>query len=412
MRALLLACLVLPFTLQAQPKVQSFTLPNGLRVVHLEDHEHPLVRARLHLSIEAADTPAGHEGLAAVVLRVLRESDAAELKPEAYYRLLEDSGIHHSTTLDRNGISWQLVARSRDQDRALGLLADRVLRTVFEASTLEAQKLAAWRQEERTGDSLQAQLHRTLTRWPGATPELASLSATTLDDVLTFKARVFRPDRAVLVLHGDLGIEQAKRLVLLTLGSWSAQEPPPAAVPAVVPALPRPATFPQSAPRFSSPGMGLRLQSVAVVPVDLAPEVLTLLNLLIPGDASLLPVQVAAERDCLVATLDAAAGTAGGEAWSLLHGRLEALRQRGFTQADLERARAVWRAGRSLDSLHPEAQMDAALAEARGRGVLPERMNVLSLEALNTALRTWLDPSRLRSGAVGDAERLRGLPTR
>ena len=58
MKALLLAGLA-AVALQAQPAVQRFTLPNGLRVLHLEDHEHPLVRVRIHVRVEPSDTPAG-----------------------------------------------------------------------------------------------------------------------------------------------------------------------------------------------------------------------------------------------------------------------------------------------------------------------------------------------------------------
>ena len=77
MRALALAGLVLVLSLQAQPRVQPFILPNGLRVLHLEDHEHPLVRARLLLRIEPGDTPRGRQGLPQLMLRMLGHSETA-----------------------------------------------------------------------------------------------------------------------------------------------------------------------------------------------------------------------------------------------------------------------------------------------------------------------------------------------
>jgi hypothetical protein len=149
---------------------------------------------------------------------------------------------------------------------------------------------------------------------------------------------------------------------------------------------------------------------VAARPEDLSPEVSDLLNLLVPGEGSLPPVQVAIENGSLVATLDGEEGTSGANLWPLLQGRLEALRRRGFTQADLDRARVAWFARRSLDSLHPEAQMDRALAEALGRGVAEDRMKAMSLDTLNTGLRNWLDPGKLRVGASGEPEDLKTLP--
>jgi hypothetical protein len=255
-------------------------------------------------------------------------------------------------------------------------------------------------------------LRQALLQDPLSTPTLNSLGTITLQDLLLFRAKVFRPDRAILILHGDLGLEQAKRLVLLSLGSWTAQAPPspgkPPSHPASAPSSPSTSV---NAPRIPASGTGIRVQAVASRPGDLAPEAAELLNLLIPGDASLFPVQVAIEAGGLVATLDGEVGTSGSTFWLLLLRRLEALRQRGFAQADLDRARVAWFARRSLDSLHPEAQMDGALAGALGLGVADDRMKAMSLDALNMGLRDWLDPAKFRMGASGEPEDLNTLPT-
>ncbi|MBP7619200.1 MAG: insulinase family protein, partial [Geothrix sp.] len=273
MRRLLLAGLAATLALQAQPSPQRFTLPNGLRVVHLEDHEHPLVRVRLHLSLEPGDTPVDHQGLALLAMRMFQHSDAADLKAESFDRLLDDSGIRLSSTAEPGALEWRLAARSRDQDRALGLLADRLLRSIFDPMVLEAQRLACWRQAEQL-DALPFQrLEAALLVPPGARPTLASLGAITLENLLAFRARVIRPDRALLLIHGDVGLEQAKRLVLLSLGSWTAQEPPTSAGRPVVAA---PATAPpRSAPdpvRISAPRAGFRLQAFLPRPPGVTPE--------------------------------------------------------------------------------------------------------------------------------------------
>ncbi|GLH72904.1 hypothetical protein GETHLI_14060 [Geothrix limicola] len=408
--AVLTTSLASVVVLQAQPRVQTFTLPNGLRVLHLEDHEHPLVRARLHLSLRPADLPPGRQGLPELALRMFAHSEAGDLKAERFDRLLDDSGIQMTQTADGEGLDWRIVARSRDQDRALGLLADRLQRTVFDPSDLEIQRLACWRQVDRPADSPHAQLERLLRRDPASTPTLTSLGAIAWEDLLTFRALVFRPDRAVLVLHGDLGLEQAKRLVLLSLGTWTPQEPPKRTEPAA-PATPSSAiTAPPASPsRISVIGTGLRVQALAPRPDGLSPEAAWLLARLVPGDGLLFPVRISAEPGGLLATLDADTSATSTHAWALLHLRLEALRRRGFTQGDLDRARSAWAETRHLDSLHPEAQMDAALAEATGRGVSAERMAALNLEALNAALRSWLDPAQLRSGVSGDPELMKTL---
>jgi predicted Zn-dependent peptidase len=418
MKALLLTGFAAALTLQAQSRVQTFTLPNGLQVLHLEDHERPLVRALFFVNLDPADIPPGRQGLPQLTLRMFTHSDAADLKSEELFKLLEDSGIHFTQSVTPGGFEWRFAARSRDQDRALGLLADRLQRTIFDPAVLETQRLAQWRQIERLPDAPHVQLRQALAQTPEARPTFASLSAISWEDLLSFRARVFRPDHAVLVLHGDLGLEQAKRLVLLSMGAWTAQSPtpranPPQDKPASQPALP--VTHSTSAPRISAPGADLRLQAVADQPPGLAPETAQLLALLLAGNGTTFPVRVEAPYGCLVATLDASVGNSGvgdaaAAAWALFQKQLETLRQRDFTQADLDQARAVWQKGRSLDTLHPETQMEAALAEARGRGVTAERIQSVSLAALNAGLRLWLDPANLRVGAAGTPEALERLP--
>ena len=400
---LLLPILLATVALHAQPRVQPFVLPNGLRVFHLEDHEHPLVRAHLQVDLRPADTPAGLGGLSALTLRMFQASASTEGKSDDFDLLLESSGIQLTREATPTGLAWQVVARSRDQDRALGLLAENILRTVFDPATVWRQAAACWRDQEPLGVPAQVRLRRALAVAPGEQPTQASLSAINLEDLIAFRSRVFRPERAVLVLHGDLGLEQAKRLVLLNLGSWVGP-----ALPAAKAAV-RPQPTPEGPLRIPAPGAGLTLQAVAPPPPELAPEILALLDLLVPGDPLLPPVRITLEGCGLVATLEAGPDTAAPLALTTLQGRLLALGHRGYTQVELEHARSAWLARRSLDSLHPEALLAAALAEAQGRGATLGSMKALTLEALNAGLRSWLDPKRLRTGAAGPPEALAQL---
>jgi hypothetical protein len=192
--------------------------------------------------------------------------------------------------------------------------------------------------------------------------------------------------------------------VLLSLGSWTAKEPmPPYRSLLVAPPVQR--VTPEPLLRIPAPGAALRLQAVADRPAEVTPEAAALLGLLVPQDPALARVQVTVEAGSLVANLDAGNGDE-----SLLEARLGALRQRTFTQADLDHARSAWEAGRALESLDPGLMMDVAFAEVEGRQVQTTRLRALTPADLNDALRRWLEPARLRTGAVGDAEALKTLP--
>ena len=288
----------------------------------------------------------------------------------------------------------------------MGLLADRLLRSVFLPSVLASQRVACWQEEEGTSAAPKERLKRLLLRDPSWRPTQKSLEAITLQDLLTYRTRVLRPDRAILILHGDLGLEQAKRLVLLSLGSWVVQQPSQGA--ADTPSLPAaegPLTIPDS-------GMGLRIQAVANRPEDPSPEVAALLGLLVPGDPGLFPMRVELDDRRLLATLDSPGGNPGQQSMTLFLERLRVLRGHEFRQLDLDRARSAWLSRRSLESLYPETQMDSALAEALGRGVKDDRLKAVTPEVLNATLRAWLDPANLRIGVVGDPELLKVLVKR
>ena len=401
-RALALGLAAAPLLAQAPSpapvRPQRFSLPNGMSVLLLEDHERPLVWIRLHLALAPGDLPPEHPSLPDLTLRMMDRSQAGDLRPEDLDQALERAGIAWRRGVVSGGLAWDLVTRSRDQERALGLLAARVMRSVFEAPELEAQRLAAWRDAEGTGLPPRVRLRRALEPEGSLRPPtFTDLGSVSFDDLLAFRARAFRPDRALLVLHGDLGMELAKRLALLSFGTWTA----PAAAPLPAgPALPSPA----GPLLVAAPGSALRLQAVAAAPADLPPEAEALLARLLPGDPALHPGSIEVSGGCLVATLD---GTP--TAWVDLLDRLASLRRRGFTEADLARAKAAWSAGRALATLHPEAQLDEALREARGRAADPARLAAFSLEALHTALHRWLDPAGLRVGAAGDPAALKAL---
>lgn len=385
---------------QAPDRVQRFTLPNGLPVLLLEDHERPLVRIRLRIALDPAEVPPAHPGLPGFLLRLMDRSEAGDLRPEELDRALDGSGIDWRQGVGPRGFTWDLVARSRDQDRALGLLAQRLLRTVLDPGELETQRLAAWQEAEGTGRTPPARLGALLEPDPALRPPtLDGLSTLDPEELQVFQARVLRPDRAVLVLHGDLGLEQAKRLALLSLGTWTASSLSAGPAPAKA-APPPPASGPVLLP---VPGAPLQLQAVATAPADLPPEARALLERLL-GSLVTAPIRISLTDDRLAISLDE-----GARAWSDLLGPLENLRRTGFAEADLGRARAAWIAGLAVNGLHPEARMEQAIRAFRNQ--VPDRAKVetLGLDALNAALRQWLDPANLRVGAAGDSAVLEGL---
>ncbi len=388
-------------SLTAQPPVRTFTLPDGLRVVLREDQGRLLFRARLRLALRPGDLPPGREGLADLALRMLDRGEAGHLGTAAFDRALDDGGIRLERSLTADALTWDLVSRSRDQDRALGLLADRLLRPVLDPSALEPERLACWRDQEAALASPDARLHAALGLGgpPPATEQ--SLGQLTFTDLETFLRRVFRPDRALLVLEGDLGLEQAKTLVLLTLGTWVG-----AAVPAG-PAAPAPPVLPPAPAHIADPGAALRVEAAAPPPGDLDPALRDLVVLILRHDPTLADLLVRETPSGTLRFTLRAPAPGADTALTALRARLAALAGRGCTEADLDRAKAAWTEAQRVLALHPEALLTRDLREAEGRAARPEAVAAVTPAALGAALAGWLDPARIRWAVVGDPAVLR-----
>ena len=193
----------------AQALPHRFDLPGGLKVSLREDPERVLFRARLRVDLRPGDVPAGQEGLAQLALRLIDRGRAGHLRPAAFDRALDESGIQLTRRLTARAITWDLVCRNRDQDRALALLADRVLRPVMDPSMLDPERLACWREAQPDLAMPEARLQAALDLEGPPPLTEAGLGRVAFKDVEAFRDRVFRPDRAELLLEGDLGLEQA-----------------------------------------------------------------------------------------------------------------------------------------------------------------------------------------------------------
>lgn len=219
----------------AVPSFESFTLANGLRVVLAPRRSVPLVSAQvLVLAGQEADGP-GRAGLAASLATLLTKGalrhgqpvDAATLarQAEALGGSLESGAGWRSTTLGMTVTTPKLPA-------ALALLADATRAPLLQAEEFDrarTQALDGLKVALEAPGSV-AELAARRAGWGGSlygqvmTP--ASLQRLTVDDVKRFHATHWRPDRAVLVLAGDIDAAAARPLAESAFGGWARPEAP------------------------------------------------------------------------------------------------------------------------------------------------------------------------------------------
>jgi zinc protease len=208
------------------------TLPNGLKVIVVPNHEVPYVSVRLGLL--AGAWTESKPGVASMTLDLLtkgtKKHNEAQLADElgTYAISLNGSGGMDSSSLSADCLTEQL-------ERTLGLLAEVALEPTFPAGefdTLRGQVLAGLKVSSRQPTYLvRRELHHRL--FGGhpyartATGEIDDVNKLELGDLRAWWTRFARPDMAVLIFAGDVEPDRAIELAKKTFGGWEAEGPKP-----------------------------------------------------------------------------------------------------------------------------------------------------------------------------------------
>lgn len=386
------AAILLPVLLAAPLAAQqAFSLPNGLQVRCFEDHSLPLVQGELRLALPAPQAD-GEAWLRPFGFRLLSEGGSGSRSAAAFAQAADAIGL--DLRLSRGPVEavWTFAARAQDQEAALGLLADRVMRPAFDPLALESARLQAWN-ELANADTLartRLRFSRSLEALP--LPAEQDLGAVDPLRLSAWHRRLFRPGQATLVLWGDLDAAQARQLALLAFGAWPPGTPGGASAPPAAPETgPFLAALPGEAPvvsiglasdgtdqpqrRFLKDWMATQLRAAGLQPSgaeDDAPLVITASGPLgIPAES--LRMRLVGALDALPASLSAA--------------DYAAIAAQAANQA-------------ALAGLHPLQRVRAASAPAQAPA---------DLGAARAVLARWCASANRRLFASGDPGALQGL---
>ena len=220
------------------PTPEETRLPNGLRVVVVEQTRLPLVSFRLAFSTGDAFDPPALPGLTDIMTNMLTEGTAAYPSKE-----LADETARLGASLSAGANSdYTTVAASSlaaYADQVLELLAEVALRPSFPEDELELTKQNA--QQNLIAQRAQPSFLATETlarvifgehpyRVVSPTPE--SIETFTREHLVGFHRSMFVPDNAVLTVVGDVGRERLVERVAQLFDRWQRGEAPVAEFPA------------------------------------------------------------------------------------------------------------------------------------------------------------------------------------
>jgi zinc protease len=248
------------------PAIEKSTLDSGLRVWTVHHASIPVTTLMLMIRRGAGDDPPAKEGLAAITVDMLDEGSEGHSAIEMHERLARVGGQLDSD-IGPDAAVLTVTLLSRFTGPALGLLAEMVARpTLAEADFHRVRQLRLHRLAQLR-DVPGAVADRTFMRLLygshpyGHTPlgSEAALGSISIDDVRAFHAALLRPSETTLVVVGDRGHQEIRRLTEESFAGWTGQA---AAAPIALPALPEPRRL-NVVPRPGAPQSELRIGHVA-----------------------------------------------------------------------------------------------------------------------------------------------------
>ncbi len=225
-----------PIVAPALPRAQETLLPNGLRLILLEQHRLPALSLTLSVPAGSAFDPPDREGMAELLAALITRGGGARTAAQVATEI-EGVGGSLSASADPDFLTVQADVVSSHAALAFDLIAEGLLRPALAPSELEVLR-------GQTIDGLQGGLADPGTlaarifligayqRYPyarRATP--ASVSAISRDELVAFQKARVRPAGSMLVVVGDITLAEARRLALKSFGTWKGVKPAPLPAP-------------------------------------------------------------------------------------------------------------------------------------------------------------------------------------
>src|SRR5262245_27230834 len=426
------ALLLLTVRAKAEPTVNTFTLGNGMQVVVIEDHRVPVVTHMVWYRAGAAEDPWGSSGIAHFLEHLMFKS-TGKLKSGEFSRTITRLGGRDTATTTPDTTSYYQRVAKEHLRAVMELEADRManLRLNEDEVKTERDVILSERRSNVDGNPLSLLSEQMLAvlyhNHPYGRPsigwehEMAKLSR---QDAMSFYKRYYAPNNAILVVAGDVTPEEVKLLAAATYGR---NRPNRSLVRPIRPDEPKPIAARRVEVVDGRAGARILLRyypspSLASGPAG-EPESLELLARIIGGDdTSRLYRRLVVEK--LAST--AGANFSGSQrdsgriafviipleevALEKVEAVLDAIildvREKGVTQAELDRAKGAFEAVRVFET---DDQMQ--LARRYGEGVafgqtiaeldeLAKRVQSRSLEDIKRVANEYLNPERSVTGTL------------
>src|SRR5215813_13151453 len=217
------------------PKLEfeKFALPNGLEVIHSEDHRLPLVAVNLWYHVGPAYEAEGRTGFAHLFEHMMFQG-SKHVEGDSHFRFLEAAGgsdLNGTTDFDRT--NYFETVPSNQLELALWLESDRMgyLLDVLDQKKLSNQQDVVRNERRQSVENQpygiveEAMFHQLFPKnhpyYADVMGSHADIQAAKLEDVKDFFKRYYAPNNASIAIVGDIDKAMTKSLVENYFGSFT-----------------------------------------------------------------------------------------------------------------------------------------------------------------------------------------------
>jgi len=240
------------------PAFEEFTMPNGLHVYVVENHELPTVTLSLLMKAGEAYDPEGKEGVASMMGDMLGKGTDKHTGQQIAEAL---DGVGASLSFSTGGETMVFTGASlkKYSDLLFSMLGEQLTIPKFDAEEFEklrkqySASIANRRSNAmETAQALSRKVIYGFDNPLARREEAASIDAITRQDVISFHSAWIKPNNASIAIVGDVTAKEARELLTKHLSSWKRVDvpqftmPPINTAPAGVYFVPRPGSVQSS----------------------------------------------------------------------------------------------------------------------------------------------------------------------
>ena len=224
------------------PKVETFTLSNGMRVYLLEDHELPLVSGTALVRTGNLFDPPDKVGLAGITGTVIRSGGTAAKTGDQLDEQLENVAARVESSIGETSGSVSFSCLKENAPEVMGVFKEVLTSPEFRQDKIDLIKSQIHSGISRRNDDASGVASREFadTVYGRNTPygwqmEHATIERISRDDIVQFYRRYYFPANVMLAVWGDISTTEMKSRLEQLFSGWNYQQPKVPPFPAVQP---------------------------------------------------------------------------------------------------------------------------------------------------------------------------------